>query len=214
MTTSTELLAAAAAAYGGLPITLDGKPGAAERGFSYQEGQLAVSGRFTMQGSAAKLTSITVADGDGLSAAAVRNLPFGRITGSLAALTAMETAGRCGIAAAYPDAAATAAVQRRMTLARRGGPAPLTDERLQRLAEAYLRETAPGMPSRPVVRLAAEFGAPEDTVRTWLARCRKDGWLTASVKGRAGGEPGPRLLLARLAEAADEQPQEDSQPDA
>ena len=199
MTTSTELLAAATAAYGGLPLTLDGKPGDAERGFSYQDGPLTVSGRFIVRSGTAKLTSITVADSTGLAAADVRNLHFGRITGSLAALTALETAGREGIAAAYPSAAATAAAHRRMTVhARRGGPPRLTDDRLQRLAEAYLRETAPGMPARPTVRLAAGFGAPEDTVRTWLARCRKDGWLTASVKGRAGGEPGPRLLLARL----------------
>ena len=202
MTTSSELIEAAAAAYTGLPITLDKQRGKQDRGFSYADDAsgLAVSGHFRVQGSAVKLTSITVtaADGADLAAATIRNLPYGRITSSLAALVAREIAGRSGLSAAYPDAAATAAAHRLMSKARRGGPPALTDERLWRIAEAYLRETAPGSAPGAVKRLAVELKAPEDTVRTWLARCRKDGWLTASVKGRAGGEPGPRLLMARM----------------
>lgn len=77
--------------------------------------------------------------------------------------------------------------------ARSGGRAGLTDDLLRSVAIAYLAETAPGRPSGAVKRMAQEFGRPEETVRTWIARARKAGWLGPSVKGRAGAEPGPRL---------------------
>lgn len=75
----------------------------------------------------------------------------------------------------------------------RPGRAPLTDELLRSVAEAYLRETAPGKERGPVRRMAEEFGRPEETIRTWLTRCRKAGWLGPTAQGRAGAEPGPRL---------------------
>ncbi|MEU2993526.1 hypothetical protein ABZ772_24905 [Streptomyces griseoincarnatus] len=76
---------------------------------------------------------------------------------------------------------------------RRGGRAALPDDLLKRVAVSYLRETAPDRPSGALQRLAAEFGRPEGTIRTWLSRARADGWLGPSVRGRAGAEPGPRL---------------------
>lgn len=77
-----------------------------------------------------------------------------------------------------------------------GGRRPLDDDLLRRVAEAYLRETAPGQPTGAMARLAAEFERPEETVRSWLARARARGWLGPSRKGRRGAEPGPRLLDA------------------
>ncbi|MFI2761417.1 hypothetical protein ACH5A3_21485 [Streptomyces echinatus] len=76
---------------------------------------------------------------------------------------------------------------------RRGGRPSVDDETMRALALAYLEETAHGKPSGSVGRLASRFGRPEETIRTWLARARKDGWLTAAVKGRRGAEAGPRL---------------------
>lgn len=75
-----------------------------------------------------------------------------------------------------------------------GGRTPMSDELLRAVAEAYLEETAPDKPPRPMARLAERFERPEETVRTWLARARKAGWLGPGIRGRIGGEPGPRLL--------------------
>ncbi|MEU8752017.1 hypothetical protein AB0C88_16140 [Streptomyces chartreusis] len=76
---------------------------------------------------------------------------------------------------------------------RSGGRGALSDELLRGVAVAYLAETAPGRPAGAVKRMAKEFERPEETVRSWIARARKGGWLGPSVKGRAGAEPGPRL---------------------
>ena len=78
---------------------------------------------------------------------------------------------------------------------RRPGRAPLTHELLRSVAEAYLRETAHGQPRGALRRMAAEFGRPEDTVNGWIKRARARGYLGPSVQGRAGAEPGPRLLV-------------------
>ncbi|MCX4973142.1 hypothetical protein [Streptomyces sp. NBC_00620] len=83
---------------------------------------------------------------------------------------------------------------------RRGGRAALSDDLLRRVAVAYLGETRPDKPAGALQRLATEFGRPEGTVRTWLARARTDGWLGPSVKGRAGAEPGPLLRDLTAAE--------------
>lgn len=74
-----------------------------------------------------------------------------------------------------------------------GGRHLLDDGLLRRVAEAYLRETAYGQPTGAMGRLAAEFGRPEETIRSWIARARARGWLGPSRKGRRGAEPGPRL---------------------
>ncbi len=74
-----------------------------------------------------------------------------------------------------------------------GGRTALSDELLRSVAVAYLFETSPGSPPGAVKRMAKQFGRPEETVRSWIARARKAEWLGPSVKGRAGAEPGPRL---------------------
>lgn len=78
--------------------------------------------------------------------------------------------------------------------ARRGGRAALTDDLLRDIAATYLVETGSGMPPGALKRMAEQFDRPEETIRTWVARARRDGWLGPSVKGRAGAEPGPRLI--------------------
>jgi hypothetical protein len=77
--------------------------------------------------------------------------------------------------------------------ARSGGRGALSDELLRSVAVSYLAETAPGRPAGAVKRMAQEFDRPEETVRSWISRARKAGWLGPSVKGRAGAEPGPLL---------------------
>lgn len=85
------------------------------------------------------------------------------------------------------------AVTREAGASHSGGRAALSDELLRSVAVAYLAETAPGQPTGAVKRIAQEFGRPDETIRSWIARARKAGWLGPSVKGRAGAEPGPRL---------------------
>jgi hypothetical protein len=75
----------------------------------------------------------------------------------------------------------------------RRGPQPLSDDLLKTVAEAYLRETARGRPPGALKRLAAEFGRPEETVRSWITRARARDWLGPSRQGRRGAEPGPRF---------------------
>lgn len=79
---------------------------------------------------------------------------------------------------------------------RTSGRPPLTDEHLRRFALAYLEETSPGAEPGVLPRLCQRFGRPEGTIRGWVRRAREDGWLGVAVKGRAGCEPGPRLLAS------------------
>jgi hypothetical protein len=74
-----------------------------------------------------------------------------------------------------------------------GGRSMLSDDLMRQVAEAYMRQAAPGQPPGAMGRLAAEFGRPEETMRTWVARARARGWLGPSKRGRRGAEPGPRF---------------------
>lgn len=71
----------------------------------------------------------------------------------------------------------------------------LDDESLREVAFAYLNalEVAP---RGPVQRLADELGEPSkrQKIASWVARARREGWLTSAVPGRAGADPGPRLI--------------------
>ncbi|MGV9707449.1 hypothetical protein [Streptomyces sp. NPDC003483] len=80
------------------------------------------------------------------------------------------------------------------------GRTPLTDDFLRDVAISYLRETAPGRPRGATRRLAETYGRPEETIRTWIGRARRAGWLGPSAKGRAGAEPGPKLSEWQLEE--------------
>jgi transposase len=35
------------------------------------------------------------------------------------------------------------------------------------------------------------------TINNWIARARNEGWLGPAAQGRAGADPGPRLLEAK-----------------
>lgn len=85
-------------------------------------------------------------------------------------------------------------------LAVAAGRTAMTDDFLRDVAMSYLRETAPGKPQGATRRLAEAYGRPEQTIRTWVSRARKTGWLGPSAKGRAGAEPGPKLSEWQLNE--------------
>lgn len=111
----------------------------------------------------------------------LRRIPTGAI------LAAAQAAGLTA-----PEAKAPAPPAKRPS-----GRQPLSDELLRDVAEKYLRETAPGKPRGAITRLAEHFGKPKPMISRWVMRAREDGWLGSAVPGREGGEPGPRLLLAR-----------------
>lgn len=69
----------------------------------------------------------------------------------------------------------------------------VTDELLQRVAHAYVRETAAGQPPGALKRLADQFDRPEKTIQRWIARARQEQWLGPGAPGRVGAEPGPKL---------------------
>jgi hypothetical protein len=71
---------------------------------------------------------------------------------------------------------------------------------LRQVAISYLAETAPDKPAGAVARMAEEYHRPEETIRSWIARARRSGWLGPSVRGRAGAEPGKRLVDLSLDE--------------
>jgi hypothetical protein len=86
---------------------------------------------------------------------------------------------------------------------RRGRPA-LADAHLARIARAYLRKQADGYSRGILLALAEEEGRPRDTIRDWVAKARRRGFLSPGTQGRAGALPGPRLQELPMAPAKDE----------
>lgn len=136
--------------------------------------------------------------GDGsqsVTAGILRQVPVGAIVATVRAHATFEAAQgeatrAAGLGEPMPKTLGGAAD----TPQRRGGRAPLSDELIADVAVAYLEETLPGKGSGATKRLAERFERPEETVRAWVARARRDGWLGPGSKGRPGAAPGPRLL--------------------
>lgn len=213
-----DVLAAAERAFTGLPITLEPPTEeelkAAERRFSYSGEDWAVRGRVRDGEGGPRIISLEIhspTEGGTVSASMVRSVPVGQIVASLRTLMTLDRGRREGVSYDFPAGPPPGYAYTPLTgeppkTARRGGKPAVADEQLRAVAEAYLAETAPGQPSRPMERIAERFGRPEETVRTWISRARKEGWLAPGVKGRAGGEPGPKLLALQLAELEQQHP--------
>lgn len=199
-----DLLQAAERAYTGLPITLE-EPTAEEaetgfRRFSYEQDDKIVSGHVRVEGNDATVTRLEIRPASpqaAVTSSMIISVRIGEITASLQTLLALDRAKREG-SAAFSYSAANAPTAKPAERPRRGGRPSVTDSMLEWLAEAYILETAEGMPPRPLARIAERIGRPEETVRTWLSKARKEGWLAPGVRGRVGGEPGPKLLAKNL----------------
>jgi hypothetical protein len=74
--------------------------------------------------------------------------------------------------------------------------ATITDEQLAEIARRYLTLYERGN-LRPRAQLAAEFGLTTTQVRDRLRKARRHGYLSPGNPGRAGAQPGPRLLGLR-----------------
>jgi transposase len=198
-----DLVRAAERAYTGLPITLE-EPAAegaksGGRRFSYEQDDKIVSGHVRVDGNDVTVTRLEIRPASpqaAVTSSMVLSVRIGEITASLRTLLALDRAKREGVAA-FSYSPANAPAVKSAERPRRGGRPPVTDSMLRWVAEAYLLETEEGKP-HPVARIAEKVGRPEETVRTWLARARREGWLSPGVRGRAGGEPGPKLIAETL----------------
>lgn len=132
----------------------------------------------------------------GVTAGLLRKVPIGEVLSAVRAKAAWESARREGTRALLGQEPVPGLFDEgdEKSPGRRGGRAPMTDALLREVAMAYLRETAPGAAPGAVKRMAEHFGRPAETIRTWITRARRDGWLGPSTKGRAGAEPGARLI--------------------
>ncbi len=75
---------------------------------------------------------------------------------------------------------------------RPGRPA-LSDAHLARIARAYLAKQAEGYGRGILLAIAAEEKQPRGTIRDWVAKARRRGFLSPGTPGRTGALPGPRL---------------------
>jgi transposase-like protein len=131
----------------------------------------------------------------GITGGLMRKIPTGELLGSVRAWAAVEAAKKEGTRALLGEEPIQGVFREGdEKVQQRGGRTPLTDDLLRHVAAAYLEETAPGSAPGAMRRVADRFGRPEETLRTWVTRARKDGWLGPSAKGRTGAEPGPKLL--------------------
>lgn len=78
-----------------------------------------------------------------------------------------------------------------------GRYAAMSDEFLREIAMAFIEETGPGRDKAALQRMAVRYDRPHGTVRSWIARARREGWLASGTQGRVGADPGPRLLAER-----------------
>jgi hypothetical protein len=90
----------------------------------------------------------------------------------------------------------------------RGGPTGWGEAFYQDVAVEYL-QALEADPKRPIAWMARRRRTSTTTVRDWVALARHKGYLTATTRGRAGGQPTPELaaaLRAREADSADRRP--------
>lgn len=83
------------------------------------------------------------------------------------------------------DAAVTAAKR-----TKRGRPR-LSADLLESVAYAYIDEAPAG--AGLLRRLSLHFDRPASTIRDWVAAARREGYLTAAVRGQRGAGAGPNL---------------------
>lgn len=72
-------------------------------------------------------------------------------------------------------------------------PARVSDDELAGIAARYVQLFRRGV-RRPLPQIAAEFGLSHPQARDRVHRARQRGYLSPGTQGKAGAEPGPRLL--------------------
>ncbi len=74
----------------------------------------------------------------------------------------------------------------------------IPDATLRKVAELYLDEQTggPGL-HRRILRRLRMLPTEDATIRRWIQRARRDGWLSPAQHGARGAVAGPRLIAAR-----------------
>ena len=86
--------------------------------------------------------------------------------------------------------------------AARTRPARVSDDELAAIAARYVQLFTRGV-RRPLPQLAAEFGLNHAQARDRVYRARQKDYLSSGTQGKAGGEPGPRLLERQQSDPSD-----------
>lgn len=144
------------------------------------------------------VTSVTV-EADlpgGVTHRALRDAPLAEVVRGVREYANMKELKRRGALPLLCDTAAVAGLfsPSDADLPNTSGRVTVTDELLRQVSLVFIEETGAGKDKRAIQRTAERFGRSEGTVRSWVSRARKDGWLEPGSKGRIGAEPGPRLL--------------------
>lgn len=142
------------------------------------------------------VTSITV-EADlpgGVTQRYLRDAPLAEVVRAVRAYVSLIEAQRRGTEALLGGEPVTSFVPTDAELPDTSKRVTVTDELLRQVALVFIDESMPGRDANAIQRVARRFARPEGTVRSWIARARRDGWLEPGSKGRIGAEPGQRLL--------------------
>lgn len=198
------ILAARQAAEAGLPVEIRW-PSPAERQqgiaayFSLDAPPFFIEGDVSRGDSGLVITRVSVAAPlpNGVTQRTLRDTPLADITKKIRAHVAWQEAMREGTRVFLGQEPAPGLfLPEDVQIPQTSGRTPMTDELLKQVALAYIEEAGPGKDRRAIQRMAERFDRPEGTLRTWIARARKEGWLGPGSKGRIGAEPGPKLKAA------------------
>jgi hypothetical protein len=187
-------------------------------------GPVQIRGRATIEGGALVIRSVSVeAETVDITTGLLRRIPLGAIREQIwrglrqnPQLLEWETSGFVPdeqnpfllkpVSAEEQEAARRRTTRLVAGLKRRSprrGRGARSDDFYRDLAEAYLRVLAEH-PRNPIEALTEELRnsrrheqLSRNTVAAWIRKARQQGWLTASSRGKAGADPGPRLLSER-----------------
>lgn len=170
--------------------------------FSLDHGGLSLEGELARgdTGLVISKVEVTAPLPRGITQRALKDAPLAGILRSIRAQVAYQEAMREGTRAFLGEEPAPGLfLPEDVQIPKTSGRTELTDELLRQVALAFIEETGPGKDKRAIQRMVERFDRPEGTLRTWISRARKAGWLAPGSKGRIGAEPGPKLIEAHSA---------------
>jgi len=175
--------------------------------FTYMDGSVEIEGHASRGDSGLVITQVQVTAPlpTGVTQRALRDAPLAAIIKQIRAYVLFEQARREGTRAIFGQEPAPGLFRPGdERVPQTSGRTPMTDDLLRAVALAFIEETGPGKDKRAIQRLAKRFNRPEGTLRTWIARARREGWLTPGSKGRIGAEAGPKLIAYDFDKGIDE----------
>ncbi|WP_052440033.1 hypothetical protein [Streptacidiphilus albus] len=129
----------------------------------------------------------------GITHRLLRRAPLGDVLEDVRKYVLYEEARRRGVQAILGEEPAPGVFSEGDAIPQTAGRTVMSGELLRAVSLAYLQETAPGKDPGALQRMSERFERPEGTMRTWITRARKEGWLAPGAKGRMGAEAGPKL---------------------